>query len=290
LWKFAFSDNKNHNPMYLVLDKDTIEKEIIPHLPVAERGFKTQAPLYEIVNAVLYKLKTGVQWAGLPVKALFSGRVLHHKTVFGHFRKWCVRGAWRDCWESISWDNHAEIDLSSADLDGSHTPSIKGGESIGYQRRKKRKTTNALYFADRQGLPLAMSEPVSGNHNDLFEVEICFDEILDSLRRSKIPTEGLFLNTDAGFDSASFREMCERNDIIANIPINKRNGGGDRDEYFDEELYKHRYSIDRTNAWMDGFRSLLNRFDTTVSSWKGFNYLAFIVIGLKRFLKLKKSR
>jgi len=41
---------------------------------------------------------------------------------------------------------------------------------------------------------------------------------------------------------------------------------------------------------MYSFRPLINRLDTTVSSWKGFNLLAFIVIGLKRFLKLKKSR
>ncbi|TCI84359.1 IS5/IS1182 family transposase, partial [Tenacibaculum sp. M341] len=37
-------------------------------------------------------------------------------------------------------------------------------------------------------------------------------------------------------------------------------------------------------------RSLLNRFDTTITSWKGFNFLAFIVIGLKKFHKIEKSR
>jgi len=134
-----------------------------------------------------------------------------------------------------------------------------------------------------------MSEPVSGNHNDIFDIEAVFDGILRSLRRAKTPTKGLFVNADAGFDSKNLREMCELEDIVANIPANKRNGAIN-DNYFDEELYKNRYSIERTNAWMDSFRSLLNRFDTTVSSWKGFNYLAFIVIGLKRFLKLKKSR
>jgi len=71
--------------MYLVFDKDTIEREIIPHLPVSERGFAPQAPLYEIVNAILYKLVTGVQWAYLPVGILFSGRVLHYKTVLAIF-------------------------------------------------------------------------------------------------------------------------------------------------------------------------------------------------------------
>ncbi|NME70490.1 transposase, partial [Flammeovirga aprica] len=58
--------------MYCVLDKDIIESEIIPHLPTAKRGFKTKSSLTEVVNAILYKLKTGVQWRLLPVSSLFS--------------------------------------------------------------------------------------------------------------------------------------------------------------------------------------------------------------------------
>jgi hypothetical protein len=41
---------------------------------------------------------------------------------------------------------------------------------------------------------------------------------------------------------------------------------------------------------MDSFRSVLNRFDKTVSSWKGWNLLAFHVIFLKHINRLKKSR
>ncbi|MFS4416365.1 IS5 family transposase, partial [Maribacter sp. 2307ULW6-5] len=37
------------------------------------------------------------------------------------------------------------------------------------------------------------------------------------------------------------------------------------------------------------FRSPLNRFDTTIASWKGFNYLSFIVLALKK-IKLKKFK
>ena len=52
-------------------------------------------------------------------------------------------------------------------------------------------------------------------------------------------------------------------------------------------FYNERYKIERTNAWMDSFRSLLNRFDTTIESWLGFNYLVFIIIALKKFNKIK---
>ena len=47
--------------MYQVLDKSTINLEIIPHLSVAKRGFKTKSCLTEIVNCILYKLKIGCQ-------------------------------------------------------------------------------------------------------------------------------------------------------------------------------------------------------------------------------------
>jgi len=157
------------------------------------------------------------------------------------------------------------FDLSSVDLDGSHTPAIRGGEAVEYQGRKKGRTTNALFLTDRQGLPLAMSEPVSGNHNDLFDIEVQFEVVTATLDRADIKTQGLFLNADAGFDSKDFRSACARRDINANICFNKRNGSvDDRDEYFDQGLYDQRYAVERTNAWIDSFRSLLNRFDTTI--------------------------
>lgn len=221
---------------------------------------------------------------------MFSAHKLHYKTVFGHYRKWSEEDVWKSCWVEILKNNKSNIDLSSGDIDGSHTAALKGGQEVGYQGRKKRKTTNALYLTDRQGLPLAMSEPVSGNHNDLFDIEVQFEEIIGTLEEAGISVDGLFINADAGFDSQKLRDKCEAKGIIANICPNKRNGNSDTDYYFDKKLYQERYAIERTNAWMDSFRSLLNHFDTTITSWKGFNFLAFIVIGLKKFYKLKKSR
>jgi len=99
--------NKTYNPLYQVLHKDSIELYIVPHLPLLKRGFKSKAPLYEIVNAILYKLKTSVQWIYLPVQALFSAQVLSHKTVFGHFRNWYKVGVWQSCWIELLKNNRS---------------------------------------------------------------------------------------------------------------------------------------------------------------------------------------
>ncbi len=58
-----------------------------------------------------------------------------------------------------------------------------------------------------------------------------------------------------------------------------------------------RYAMECTNAWKPClrqaeavFRSLLNRFDTTVASWTGLNYLAFMALASKKFKPSKKKK
>jgi hypothetical protein len=136
-------------------------------------------------------------------------------------------------------------------MDGSHTPALKGVEEVDYQGRKKRKTTNSIYLTDRQGLPLAISSPKAGNHHDLHQIRPALDEMFNLLESADISLDGLFVNADSGFDAKVFRLACAERGIFANVDFNTRNGEKNECEYLlDDELYKERYSIERTNAWM----------------------------------------
>ena len=254
--------------MYEVLDKDTIKFEILPHLSVARRGYASKSDLLEVIQCILYKLKTGCQWHMLPVSSVFTRRVLHYKTVYGHFRKWSRNGEWEKVWGIVLKRYKSFLDMSSVDLDGSHTTALRGGECCGYQGRKKRKTTNAIYVTDRQGIPLVMSTPVSGSHNDVYNISKVLPELFSDLKASALSVSGLFLNADAGFDTEQFRRGYHDHEVFPNVAFNKRRGKQREEEFLDELLYKQRYTIERTNAWMDSYRSVLNRFDTTLSSWK----------------------
>lgn len=276
--------------MYKVLSKDIIENEILPHLSTAKRGFETKSCLLEVINSILYKLKTGIQWHMLPVESLFSDVVLSYKTVYWHFRKWSKNGEWESSWLHILESYKSMLDLSTSSIDGSHTKSLRGGEKTSFQTRKMCKTTNALYLTDNQGIPIAISSPVAGNHHDLYQIESHLDELFQTLEKANISTAGLFVNADAGFDSKEFRNKCFEYKIIPNTASNPRNGTNDEIIIFDEMLYKQRYTIERTNAWMDSYRTLLNRFETTITSWIAFNYIAFITIFLKKIYKKQKSR
>lgn len=136
------------------------------------------------------------------------------------------------------------LDLSTIQLDGTHTPVKRGGEAVEYQGRKKCKTSNMLILVNNNGIPIALSEPIAGNHNDSFELVANFENMISPLRSSNIRLDGLFLNADSGFDIDEFRECCYKNDIIDNIKRNKRNGKNDA-SLFDDELYKNRFAIER---------------------------------------------
>lgn len=256
----------------------------MPYLSVAKRGYASKYDLIEMINAILYKLKSGCQWRLLPVGHLFSGSDLPcYQTVFHHYRKWCKAEEWQKIHTELLKENKSALDLSLTHIDGSHTPAYRGGEKIEYQGRKKRRTTNALFLSDNQGIPLAMAEPQAGNHADLYEIEERVEEMMTHMDNADIAVDGLFCDLDAGFDGKELRKALDSRGVISNVCPNRRNGGEPtEDRLFDEKMYKERWKIERTNAWMDGFKAVLNRFDTTVSSWKGWNYIAFIVIFLKK--------
>ncbi len=171
--------------------------------------------------------------------------------------------------------------MSNIQLDGTHTPAKRGGEQVGYQGRKKCKTSNLLILVDRNGTPLTCSDPFAGNHHDTYKLVDRIDGMLRSIGTSNIPTEGLVLNADAGFDHSEFRKYCNQKDMIHNIAQNPRNG--DQEDYlFDALLYQCRFVIERTNAWLDAFKALLIRFETKHLHWKALHLLAFCVLLLKR--------
>lgn len=273
------------------LTKKIINQELVPHLSKGKRGPKCKVGLWRIVRAILKRLKTGTQWRELPMRELFGRHTITWKSVFHYFSKWSKDGSWHRLWIALLALRKRFLDMSSVQLDGSHTPVKRGGKAVGYQGRKKAKTTNMLFITDRQGIPLVCSDPIAGNHNDLFDIEKMVFKMIGTLLKAKIAIEGLFLNADAGFDSKELRLLCESLGIIPNFDINKRNTRNpDKHDYlFDNQLYKERFVIERTNAWIDGFKNLIIRYETNQEHWLGLHYLAFSVILLRKTQKVIKK-
>ncbi len=267
-----------------VLRKSIIEKWIVPYLSVGKRGAEPSVALSDVVAAILHRLKAGEQWRWLPLKEFFAPGAITWQGVYYYFNKWFKDGSFQKAWLAILQQNKKLLDLSSMQLDGSHTIARQGGEAVGYQGRKKAKTSNALFFTDKKGLPLVMSEPQAGNHNDVYEIKTLFEQMCSLLETVGISLKGVFMNADAGFDVEGLRQVCTDKEIEANIADNPRNSDtlAEQYEYFDDELYKERFVIERTNAWLDSFKGLLMRFEKKIKSWMAQHFMAFSVILLRK--------
>jgi hypothetical protein len=57
---------------------------------------------------------------------------------------------------------------------------------------------------------------------------------------------------------------------------------------FDEQLYAARSVIEHANAWIDGFKALLVRFEFSVKNWMSLHFIAFAVIFLRKISRKKK--
>jgi transposase len=275
--------------MQNILSKDTIEKEILPHLPTARHGYVSRVELWRVVQAILYKLITGCQWRMLPTREFFPDSIYSWKSVYHHFRKWCRSQSLHKLWLKVLERHRRRIDLSCSNLDGTHTPVKRGGLAVGYQRRKRSKTTNMLFLSDSRGMMIACSQPIEGQHHDVFDIGEHFHYICSTLQQASIPIDGLFVNADTGFDCQNFRKLCQSYNIQLNCKENKRNQSLDNmtteinQTVFDPLLYENRFVIERSNAWLDAFKNLLVRFDTNPLHWLQWHYLAFTLRFLLTF-------
>ena len=247
-----------------------------------KRGFSTRFDLGKIFKLIIKRLKTGCQWRELSLKEYFSKEAISWQLIYYYFNKWCKDGSFRRIWVSLLQNNKRKLDLSSVQLDGSHTRSRTGGESVGYQGRKSSNTSNCIFLCDNQGQMLSMGKPISGEHHDLYNIKETLDDILDLLNDADIEYKGLFLNADSGFDSKKFRDILDQKEIIGNIKENPRNGNAKYEKHFDSKLYKRRFKIEKANAWLDSFKALLVRFETLNITWRNLHYLAFSVLFLRK--------
>jgi hypothetical protein len=76
---------------------------------------------------------------------------------------------------------------------------------------------------------------------------------------------------------------CARRGIQANIPRNRRSADWQTDDTpLDPGLYRCRLVIERLNAWLDGSKTLLIRYETGLQKWIAFHWLAFTALLLRK--------
>lgn len=273
------------------LTEKTFEKHVRPYISVAKRGYECSIPIYKVFNYILYKLHTGCQWEMLPIMPAESGsrqKEISHDAVYYHYLKWSKDGSLEKVWQGSILTIEEDLNLSELNLDGTHAIAKKGGEAVAYQGRKKAKTTNVLPVTDGNGFIVASTGLVAGNHNDAYNLKPHLQEIFKTMKRLSLDFQGALFNADKAFDTEDARKTCFNHGVVPNIDENKCNRKTTkrgRKRFFNAEVYKRRFTCERTFAWIDKFKALLIRFDRKEVYFLGAYFIAFAMVNLRHVIQ-----
>jgi transposase len=273
------------------LTEKAFDEHVRPYISVAKRGYECSIPLYKVFNYILYKLHTGCQWEMLPIELLDNvsrQKEISYHAVYYHYRKWGKDGSLENIWKGSILSIQDNLNLSELHLDGTHAIAKKGGESVAYQGRKGAKTTNILPVTDGEGFIVATTGLLAGNHNDAYNLKPHLQKLFKFMKGLHLDFQGAFFNADKAFDTKDARKTCFNHGVIPNIDENKRNRKAPkrgRKRFFNAEVYKHRFTCERTFAWIDKFKALLIRFDRKDVYFLGAYFIAFAMVNLRHIIQ-----
>lgn len=266
------------------LTKNEFEICILPFIPKNKRGFTSKFDMYDIFKCIVHKLKTGCQWKFIFVDIECIKPPFSWQTIYYYYRRWCLLSVFKDMFLVFVEIQRERLDCEKLNIDGTQSLVKKSAQSVGYQPRKRGRTSNILILTDGKGIPIASGGILKGNHNDLYKVSSQYSAMIKQLNSCGIVTINSIQNADKGFDCKSLRRNIQRLKMIPNIKENPRNRKKKKrgpKRHFNENIYKQRFVNERCFAWIDSFRTLLIRFDTLDDSWLNWHYLAFALILLK---------
>ncbi len=240
-------------------------------LPAPVAKTKHVIPNNELLNGVLFVLKTGCRWMDIPASVC----VHDYSSCWRRLNFWRKKGALRLVWQHILvlLDKQGDIDLSLGNLDGSLVQSPKY-QGTGYSSKHQRTGTNISLLTEKHGLPLT-NVLAKGNRHDIVSAEAT----VAKLRVGAKPRVSE-LNADKGYDSSAFRRALRKRGIGTNIP--ERKFKTRRKPHMDKAHFKFRAFTERTNAWLKYFRKLRYRWDRKKAMFQAHVDLACLLICLRR--------
>lgn len=130
---------------------------IEPHLPQDERAGSSKEgrpfrPARDVLNGVLWVLRTGAPWADLPK------RYPPHQTCHRRFQRWVEDGTLKHLLQVLAEDlrDRGKLDLTGAFIDGTHAGAKKGAllldETDAARRPRSWQWQTAMVFLSPWGL------------------------------------------------------------------------------------------------------------------------------------------
>jgi transposase len=213
--------------------------------------------------------RTSTAWALLPAKELGCGSA---STCWRRLDEWARAGVFEQL-QALLLDELGQVgrvDLQRVSVDGFSLRAVKGGELTGANPTDRGKAGSKLHVAgDARGLPLSVILSAA-NANDATMLEAVVDDIPPILMPTGRRRRPAKLHADKAYDHRRCRACLRQRGIRPRIAR--------RGIESSERLGRHRWTIERTGAWLGGFRRLRIRYERSSERFYALAMLACSVI------------
>ncbi len=223
------------------------------------RGGRPRADARRCLEAILFVLKTGIQWKALP-RGIAAASTAHDR-----FQEWTKAGVFAEAWDDALhlYDQEVGIDWRWQSMDGSLTKAPLGGETTGPNPTDRGKCgVKRSVLVEGHGIPLAVvAAPANRHDSKLTEPTL-------EARRILPPLVSQHLCLDKGYDTPAVRSVARAYLFTPHIrPIGEEPRRMERNR----KRRARRWTVERIASWLNRFRRLLIRWEKKVA-----NYLALL--------------
>ena len=251
---------------------------LLPPEPRRHHGGPPRVSHRAALGGILFILRHGLRWGDLPQELGYGSGV----TCWRRLRHWQALGIWAMLHQVVlNWLGDLDaLDWSLASVDSLSVRAQPGGEHTGPTPTDRAKAGSKyhIFLVDRQGIPLAVQLTAANVHDSKL-----LEPLVDAVQPIRRPVGApgrprkrpAKLHADKGYDFPEKRRALRKHGITPRIAR--------RGVESSQRLGRHRWVVERTQAWAVTLRELAVRYDRHAATVVAFLHLTCALICV-RFL------